>query len=324
MHTNLLKLRELGERAILDYLIPRLSRAGGYLGPGDDGIDYLPMGRIVVTGDMLVGSTDVPAGTPPESIGWKALTASMSDLAAKGARPILAHVEMGLPPEMEFEELKAIWRGIEMAKDRYSVLVVGGDTNASRELVLGVFAVGEAKRPVPRGGSRPGDLIGVTGAFGRAAAGLHSILTGDTDPKWEPLRRSFLWPEARIEAGQVASRYATGMIDSSDGLARSLYDMCRLSGLGYVIERLPIDEEVERYAASHGLDPERIVLGGGEEYELIITFDPEDERALKEELQSVGCGLQVIGRVIEGRGVWRLRDGELTEVPELGWVHFTT
>jgi thiamine-monophosphate kinase len=114
------------------------------------------------------------------------------------------------------------------------------------------------------------------------------------------------------------------MIDSSDGLARSLYDMCRLSGLGYVIERLPIDEEVERYAASHGLDPERIVLGGGEEYELIITFDPKDERALKEELQSVGCGLQVIGRVIERRGVWRLRDGELTEVPELGWVHFTT
>ncbi len=317
-----MKLRDLGERAILDYLVPRLSRAGGHLGPGDDGIDYLPRGRIVITGDMLVGSTDVPAGAPLESVGWKAVTASMSDLAAKGARPLLAYVEMGLPPEMEFEELKAIWRGIEMARERYSVLVVGGDTNASRELVLGVFALGEAERPVPRGGSRPGDLIGVTGAFGRAAAGLHSVLTGDTDPMWEPLRRSFFWPEARVEAGLTASKYATGMIDSSDGLAKSLYDMSRLSGLGYVIEVLPLDDDVKRYTISHGLDPERLVLGGGEEYELIITFDPENERALREELQSVGCGLQVIGRVIERRGVWRLRNGELIEVPELGWFHF--
>ena len=317
-----LKLRDLGERAILDYLIPRLSRAGGYLGPGDDGIDYLPRGRIVVTGDMLVESTDVPAGAPLESVGWKALTASMSDLAAKGARPLLAYVEMGLPPEMDFEGLEAIWRGIERARERYSVLVVGGDTNASRELVLGVFALGEAGRPVPRGGSRPGDLIGVTGPFGRAAAGLHSVLTGDTDPTWEPLRKSFLWPEARVEAGLVSSKYATGMIDSSDGLAKSLYDMSRLSGLGYVIEVLPLDDDVKRYAVSHGLDPKRLVLGGGEEYELIITFDPENERALREELQSVGCRLQVIGRVIDRRGVWLLRNGELIEVPELGWFHF--
>ncbi len=317
-----MRLKDLGERAILDYLIPRLSRAGGYLGPGDDGTDYLPRGRIVITGDMLVGSTDVPAGAPMESVGWKAVTSSMSDLAAKGARPLLAFVEMGLPPEMEFEELVRIWRGIEMARDRYSVQVVGGDTNACGELVLGVFAVGESERPVPRGGSRPGDLIGVTGAFGRAAAGLHSILSGDTDPMWEPLRRSFLWPEAKVEVGQVASRYVTGAIDSSDGLARSLYDMCRQSGLGYVIERLPVDELVERYASSHRLDPERIVLGGGEEYELIVTFDPKNERALREELQSVGCDLQVIGKVIERRGVWLVRGGEMIEVPEIGWVHF--
>ncbi len=317
-----MRLRDLGERAILDYLIPRLSRTGGILGPGDDGADFLPKGRIVVTGDMLVGSTDVPRGVAPESVGWKALTASMSDLAAKGARPVLAYVEMGLPPEMEFDELKAIWRGIEMAMDRYSVLVVGGDTNACSDLVLGVFAIGEAERPVPRGGSRPGDLIGVTGTFGRAAAGLHSILTGDEDPAWEPLRRSFLWPVARVEAGQTASRYATAMIDSSDGLAKSLYDMCRLSGLGYLVERLPVDEEVERYAASHGLDLEGLVLGGGEEYELIITFDQEKERDLREELRTVGCDLLVIGRVIERRGVWLLRDRALMEVPELGWSHF--
>ncbi|MDJ0274056.1 MAG: thiamine-phosphate kinase [Aigarchaeota archaeon] len=317
-----MRLSEVGERAILDYLIPRLSFAGGHLRPGDDGVDYLPRGRVVVTGDMLVGSTDVPPGAPMESVGWKAVTASLSDLAATGARPVLVFVEMGLPPEMELDELKRIWSGIEMARDRYSVMVAGGDTNSCRDLVLGVFALGEAERPVPRGGSRPGDLIGVTGTFGRAAAGLHSILTRDLDHSWEALRRSFLWPVARIEAGAVASRYATAMIDSSDGLARSLYDMSRNSGLGYLIERLPVDDEVTRYALAHGLDPERLVLGGGEEYELIITFDPSNERQLREELASVGCELIVIGRVVEGRGVWRVQDGAVVQVPELGWSHF--
>lgn len=317
-----MKLRDLGERAILDYLIPRLSRTNGHLGPGDDGVDYVPRGRVVLTGDMLVGSTDVPPGAPMESVGWKAVTASLSDLAATGARPVLVLVEMGLPPEMEFDELRRVWSGIEMARDRYSVMVAGGDTNACSDLVLGVFALGEAERPVSRGGSRPGDLIGVTGTFGRAAAGLHSILTRDLDQEWEPLRRSFLWPVARTEEGLIASRYATAMIDSSDGLSRSLYDMSRLSGLGYLIERLPVDEEVLRYARSHGLDPERLVLGGGEEYELIITFDPGHERELREELASVGCDLIVIGRVVEGSGVWRVRDGEVVRVPELGWSHF--
>ncbi|MCS7117924.1 MAG: thiamine-phosphate kinase [Thaumarchaeota archaeon] len=317
-----MRLGEVGERGLLRYVIPRLRRVGDYLWGGDDGVDFLSRGRLVLTGDMLVECTDVPHGMGFGDAGWKAITSSISDLAAKGASPLLCYVELGLRPDMTFEEFVELWSGLEEACGAYSVALVGGDTNEARELIVGVTAIGSADRPVPRRGAGEGQLVGVTGKFGRTAAGLHAVQHGVDDQRWRPLVSSFLRPVARVKEGLVLSRYARCMIDSSDGLAATLGELVELNGVGFLIDSPPTDPLALEYAEAFGLDPYRLVFEGGEEYELLFTFDPQDERVIREELADVGCELHVVGSVTgDGkiRAIWNDRE---VEVRVRGWEHF--
>ncbi|MEN3048354.1 MAG: thiamine-phosphate kinase [Candidatus Caldarchaeales archaeon] len=317
-----MRLSELGERALLRYLMPRLKRVGEYLWAGDDGVDFLGGGRFVLTGDMLVECTDVPRGMGLWNAGWKAVTSSVSDLAAKGARPILCYVELGLRPDMTFAEFEVLWSGIEGACEAYSAALVGGDTNEARELIVGVFALGSAERPVPRRGAKAGQVVGTTGKFGRTAAGLHAVMNGVKEERWRPLVESFLRPVARVREGLALSGHARCMIDSSDGLAASLRELMELNGVGFEIDSPPVDGLAVEYAGAFGLDPYRLVFEGGEEYELVFTFDPEDEGEVRRRLSEVGCELHVIGRVTGDGRIMALWEGREVEVEPKGWEHF--
>lgn len=317
-----MRLSELGERALLRYLLPRLKRVGDYLWAGDDGVDLPGQGRLVLTGDMLVECTDVPRGMGNRDAGWKAVTSSVSDLAAKGARPILCYVELGLRPDMSFDEFEELWSGIEEACEAYSAALVGGDTNEAKELIVGVFALGSAERPVPRRGAKAGQLVGTTGRFGRTAAGLHAVMNGVTDERWSPLVKTFLRPVARVREGIALSGHARSMIDSSDGLAASLRELMELNGVGFEIDSPPVDDLAVEYAEAFGLDPYRLVFEGGEEYELVFTFDPDEEGEVRRRLAEVGCELHVIGRVTGDGKIKAVWEGKEVEVEPRGWEHF--
>ncbi|MCS7094358.1 MAG: thiamine-phosphate kinase [Thaumarchaeota archaeon] len=317
-----MRLGDVGEKGLLKYVIPRLKRVGEQLWGGDDGVDFLGKERLVLTGDMLVECTDVPRGMGFRDVGWKAVTSSISDLAAKGATPLLCFVELGLRPDMEFDEFVELWSGLEEACDAYSVALVGGDTNESRELVVGVFAVGSAARPVPRRGAREGQLVGVTGTFGRAAAGLHAVVHGVADQRWRPLVDSFFRPAARVKEGIALSRYVKCMIDSSDGLAATLGDLMDLNGVGFLIDSPPADQLALEYASKFGLNPFSVVFEGGEEYELVFTFEAADEELVRAALSEVGCELRVIGRVTSDVRLRTIWEGKEVDVRVKGWEHF--
>ena len=297
------KLRDLGERRLVEWIVRRLEECeGASLPPGDDAADMLFKGRLLVSCDMLAASTDIPPGMDLRDVGFKAITSATSDIAAKGGRPIAYLVSLILPPELSLDGFENLWMGFEEAAKLYGGRIIGGDLNSGREIVIDVICIGEAERTISRLGARPGDVLAVTGEFGSQAAGLHALLTGRAkDPEARAVVEKFSRPIARVrEALELVKTSAvTASIDSSDGLAESLYQLSELNDVGFIIDYPPISAEAERYAERFGVSLFDLVFYGGEEYELVLTLRPRlVEKAVKA-VEGIGGRLIPVGRVIE-------------------------
>ena len=319
-------LGELGEKPILRYVIDRLGQLNGsLLPPGDDAVDMILSNRIIFSSDMLLESTDVPPGMSFRDIGYKAVTATTSDIAAKGGKPIAYLISLALPSSMLFNEFEELWKGLEEASKCYGGKIVGGDTNEGKELVIDVICLAEAASPTPRIGMRPGDIVAVTGRFGAQAAGLHALLNnlrGETVA--EKVIKKFLRPKARVHEGIALARSGalTASMDSSDGLSETLYTLMDLNGYGFRIDNPPIDEDARRYSERFDVNLFDLVFYGGEEYELVITIKPKMlEDALKS-VKSVGGRLIPIGRVVEEKMIEVKWFGEYLVVERKGYEHF--
>lgn len=247
-----------------------------------------------------------------DDLGWKALAATASDIAAMGGRALYALVTVSGP--LGDVDLDRLYDGLLGAAAMFGCEIVGGDLTAGPTLVVSVSIVGTVDgAPVLRSGARPGDTLFVTGPLGGAAAGLVLLKAGrkGENPDLELAHRR---PRARLVEGNVARQAgATAMIDISDGLASDLFHLAEASQVGVVVERVPVAVGVARY----GDDVEAAALGGGEDYELLFAAaDPEAVEAAFD-----GAGLLVplaIGRCTADPGERRLRNGPL---PLLGWEH---
>ena len=320
------RLGDLGERYILEYVIGRLQQLNGsLLPPGDDAVDMILNDRIIFSSDMLLESTDIPPGMSFRDAGYRAVTATTSDIAAKGGKPIAYLISLALPSKMFFDEFEELWSGIEEAARIYGGKVVGGDTNEGRELVIDVMCLARATNPVPRIGMRPGDIVAVTGRFGAQAAGLHALLNNlRGEAVAEKVIKKFLRPRARVEEGiaLAMSGALTASMDSSDGLSETLHTLMDLNGYGFRIDNPPIDEDARRYSERFNVNLFDLVFYGGEEYELVITIKPKMlEDALKS-VKSVGGKLIPIGRVVEEKMIEVRWFGEYLAVERKGYEHF--
>jgi thiamine-monophosphate kinase len=196
---------------------------------------------------------------PLADVGWRSLVQNLSDVAAMGGVPTAAVVSVVGSTK---EELREIYGGILEAADTYSCRIVGGDLSDGSALVVAIAIIGNvtATGAVLRSGALPGDAVFVSGALGRAAAGLE-LLRRDPGANGE-LVRAFLRPRARIAEGTAAARAgATAMIDVSDGLGIDLHRLADASSVGFVLEEVPIAEGASLADA----------LGGGEDYEIVFT-----------------------------------------------------
>ena len=298
------------------------------LGFDDDvsAIPFSPKTWIIVKTDMLVGSTDVPPGMTVQEAARKAVVATISDFAAKGVKPQALMVSIGLPAPAKETTVQDIARGLGQAAREYDCKIIGGDTNQADDLVIDIVGVGLAKPKelVRRDGARPGDIVAVTGPFGKSSAGLRILISREKKDlaKYPSLVRAARRPEARLTQGiTLAKSHGTSSsIDSSDGLAWSLHQIAEASSVGINLHTIPIATEVERYAKDHRLSALELALYGGEEYELVVTVKPRSFNKLKRRVPS----LRKIGIVEKKRfGVAAQIGGKQITVEARGWQHFT-
>jgi len=261
----------------------------------------------VLTTDMLHERTDFPAGTTRYTAGWRAVGASLSDVAAMGADATAA-VAVYAAPEFEEAELTAFLDGAEAVCERVGAAYVGGDLDGHDEFTVATTALGATDDPVRRSGASPGEAVCVTGTLGRSGAALGLFDRGEVEAANDLFRF-----EPRVAAGRVLREYATAMLDSSDGLARSVHQLCGASDCGADLAGpLPIDDRLEDVTAD---DAEHRELGVffGEDFELVCTI-PEPELAAARE--ATPCPLHRIGTTT-GAGV--TLDGDT--LPDRGYSH---
>jgi len=286
-------------------------------------------GRVaVLKTDMLIGKTDVPRGMSLWQAARKAVVMNISDFAAKGAEPTALLVSIGLPRNFTQKDVEEIARGLNTGAQEYGAYVVGGDTSEASDLIVAISLFGTAKRKelILRSGAKAGDIVAVTGFFGKTAAGLRLLSDGHAASKGmrEVLLRSVCMPNARLCEGLSLCRSGalSASIDSSDGLAWSLHELARISGVGFVIDNVPVADEVRRFAEFNGLDPFELALYGGEEYELVVTVKPKRWVDAERAVNSVGGHLILIGKATRDREVLLDVNGEKSPIAYRGWEHF--
>ena len=322
---------DLGERKLITLRQSHLSVMPGLPVPFGDDVSAVNIGggRVaVLKADMLMGKTDVPRGMSLWQAARKAVVMNISDFAAKGVEPTALLVSLGLPRDFIRKDVEEIARGLNAAALEYGAYVVGGDTTEASDMVVAISLFGTAKRKalMLRRGAKAGDIVAVTGFFGKTAAGLRLLLDGCAASMelHKVLLRSVCMPKARLSEGLALrnSGAVSASIDSSDGLAWSLHELARMSGVGFIVNSVPIANEVLRFAEFNGLDPLELALYGGEEYELVVTVKPKRWTDAETAVEGAGGRLLPIGKVKRDRQVLLNVDGKKCPVEARGWEHF--
>lgn len=305
----------VGERALIARLKDLLPSAPeGEIFSGDDAaVIATPGARLVITTDVLVEGFDFTLATfEPADIGWKALAASVSDVAAMGGTSTHAVATVTISRATDVAVFDGVAIGLTEAASDWDVRLVGGDVGEGAELSVGVTVVGTVERPVTRSGAVEGDAICVTGALGGARGGLTVLKTGaDLTGLAQRQRR----PRPLVTEGPALSRAGiTAMIDVSDGLAVDLGHVLDASGVGCEVwlDAVPVDPDLRGLA---GVDPVATAVVGGEDFELLFTTaDVEAAR------RAVDVPVTQIGRVT-GAGAAMIGDRSVDDWRDESWEH---
>lgn len=299
------------------------SGAQGALPLGDDAAAVpLPAGSVaVVSTDSLVEGTHFRPNSPPRLIGRAATAVSLSDIAAKGAAPIGVFLAIVVPPGSPRAWARALVVGAEAEAARFGAHVLGGDTKPGPTRAVVSTVVGSARPAalVGRTGARPGDLLVTTGVVGRGgAAALALRLPGAAGKRAvsELLRVS-----PRVGEGRALARYASAMLDTSDGLAESARLLAGASRVRLRVDerQLPIAPALRTIRSARR---RRAAVFYGGDYELLATVPAVRLAAADRAVRRAGGRLRTIGTVGAGRGAWLSGPRGEEPMPPAGWRPF--
>ncbi|MFB9328812.1 thiamine-phosphate kinase [Paenibacillus aurantiacus] len=335
-----------------------LRQQGVVLGIGDDAavVEMPPdaaggAAQWLLAVDTMVETVHFNDATMGEAdVGWKALAANVSDIAAMGGVPRHALVSVSVPKKWEPARIGRLYDGLYACADQYGVAIVGGDTTSSpAHLVVAVTVTGtvEAGAAISRAGAAPGDAVFVTGPVGMSGAGLHWLLAAAMRGAGHPVplaaaeadgtavlvaahRRPV--PSVRAARMLAARGTLTSLNDVSDGLASEAWEIAEASGVSIVLResQLPYSGSMTAYAHRSGADPLEWMLYGGEDYVLLGTIRQEDADAAKAALAAEGLPMYIIGEAAAGdAGVALIRDrqagggaGRREAIAKRGYNHF--
>lgn len=279
-----------------------------------DDVAVLPVGdtRLVLTSDTMVEGVHYLSADPPADIGWKLAAVNLSDLAAKGARPVGCLLNYALSGDDSWDA--AFLEGLGDALDRHAMPLLGGDTvrmpdGSARSYSL--TAIGEATGPVPtRSGAQPGDRLYVTGPVGDAGIGL--ALARIDPAATGPLVNAYRRPRPRLAEGALLAPLASAMMDISDGLLIDAQRMAQASGVAITIDHIPLSPALEK-ARGASTAVQVAAARAGDDYELLFTLP----RGTTPPVRAIP-----VGHVTDGAGLTLMIDGAVMPLPAtLGWEH---
>ncbi|MBN3883542.1 MAG: thiamine-phosphate kinase [Nostoc sp.] len=307
------QVKDIGEQGLLE----RLQRFCPPEIIGDDAavLETLPGQSLVVTTDVLVDGVHFSnLTTSPEDAGWRAAAANLSDLAAMGASPLGITVGLGLPGELRVSWVERLYQGMTECLQKYNTLIVGGDVVRSPVTTLAITAFGQVNpsQIIRRSAAVVGDAIVVTGVHGASHAGLELLLHPELgqnlkDAERTALTRAHQRPQPRLDVLPILQKiFASSCpipiagMDSSDGLADAIIQICRASGVGAILERrqIPVPKTF-----NHWLPQEQALayaLYGGEDFELVLCLPQKLASTL---VQHLGEGAAIVGKITSGSTV---------------------
>lgn len=307
------------EAAFLAALRP-LARHPGARGFLDDAaVMAPPVGReLVVTHDMIAEGVHYLPGDPPGDVAWKLVAVNLSDLAAKGAKPIGLVLGYALAGDPEWDA--DFVAGLGRALDHFDVPLIGGDTISlavGTPRTLGLTALGEAVAPVPdRRGAKAGDQLWVCGNIGDAGLGLRIAMGEIEGPR--RLLKAYRLPMPRLVEGRALAPFVSAMADVSDGLLIDALRMAQASGLGVAIDldAVPMSDEALGFGADRAA--RLAAVTAGDDYALLFAAP----HAAGHAIAGLATGAVLVGEFVVGEGL-SLQDGEGgVALPEsLGWLH---
>jgi thiamine-monophosphate kinase len=296
-----------------------------------------------LTTDLLAEGVhfDMKTATP-ESVGYRAAMANLSDIAAMGAAPRYLLVSLAIPKTFTRSHIDELYQGLMKACRPYDVALIGGDTSASKAgLFLSITLIGTTnrRRGLFRHGAKVGDHLYVSGTLGDSLAGLKLLMNdipshplGRRKTTFSPSHRRFLirrhtHPIARVAEGRWLNerRLASAAIDLSDGLSGDLRHLCEKSGVGAEVEldKIPISPACRTYARAIGVSPIQLALTGGEDYELLFTVPPRICDTLERQARTRGYRMTRIGTIRPRRfGIQMTSAGRTQPLPATSYEHF--
>lgn len=323
----------LSEFDLIARLFAPMAGAGG-LGLLDDAalLKPAPGMDLVLTKDALVEGVHFFADDPPEAIARKALRVNLSDLAAKGARPVGFLLALGRGARQDDAWLAGFAAGLAADSRDFAAPLLGGDTVRAAGAFFSVTAIGAVPegRMVRRQGGAPGDLLYVSGTIGDAALGLRLRL--EPAANWAlalaPEHRDFLLdrylhPRPRMALAPVLLAHASAAMDISDGLVGDCDKLAAHLGRRIAVEAVPLSPAARAAIAGepHLLD---IALTGGDDYEILAAVPPAKATAFEAEALRSGVGVVKIGVLssADSGAEWRMGNGSSRDFADRSYRHF--
>ncbi len=297
-----MKIRDIGEQGLLQ----RLQRFCPAEIVGDDAavLPIKPGCELVVTTDMLVDGVHFSdRTTSPQDVGWRAAAANLSDLAAMGASPLGITVGLGITGDTDVSWVEQVYQGMSECLGKYNTPIVGGDVVRSPVVTLSITAFGEVtpNRIIRRNAAQPRYAIVVTGVHGSSRAGLELLLHPELGNISESDRHILIQahqrPKPRLDVlpilWDILDNYQLPItnyplpiagMDSSDGLADAILQICRASGVGARVERndIPLSDSLLNFVSAE--QAFNWALYGGEDFELVLCLPSEIAGELVEKL----------------------------------------
>ena len=280
--------------------------------------------KIIAKIDTMVQSTDIPQKMELSDAARKSIIACVSDFASKGVKPQYGIISINLPKSISKKEVKDIAKGFKKACEEYEISIVGGDTNEGKEIVFNICILGNSNQIITRKGANQKDVIFTTGPFGYTSVGL-DILLNNKKRISTLIKKSIKTvtnPKPRLNYGLRNKKYFTSAMDSSDGLSTTLNEMSKQSKKKFIINKIPIDTNLNNYLKKQNKDLNKAVFHGGEEYEFVFTIPSKYKKIIIKNAKLLKTPIIEIGYVTFGKGVYLEDKGKKIRLKDLGWKHF--